>query len=54
MATEFKTTLEFLKDTHRWTKVKARVADDSIEVVAVRILWPAAQVAVAVDLVTSG
>jgi hypothetical protein len=51
IATELKTALEFRKDTHRWTKVKVPVADESVEIVAVAILWSAAPVVIAVDLI---
>ena len=51
IATELKTTLEFRKDTRRWTKVKVSVADESVEEVAVAILWSAAPVVIAVDLI---
>ena len=51
VATELKTTLEFRKDTHRWAKVKVGVTDEPVQIVAVAILWSAAPVVIALDLI---
>ena len=51
IATELKTTLDLRKHTHRSTKVKIRVTDYPVKVVPVVILWSAAPVVIAVDLI---